>query len=1059
MADIFKVLEKELPNYINQIKNRTNSEAKVLHEFTSFIQKVFNIEAKDLDFEVSVKSSVKQVSGRMDAVFSNIILEFKKDLKDVRALATAQEELEKYFQSLYEKDSKIKHIGIATDGLNFKVYQAIIENEQVSKIEQINEINLDSSNTEIIFNWFDSYFFASEKIIPTSEHLKQSFGLNSPTFAIVRQELLKLFNIVKENRRIKIKYDNWARFLEIVYGDKPNEINLFIAHTYLSTFVKLLVYLKLTNKNQFRNYDVPPILYGSVFSQLGIRNFVEDDFFTWIMFISIRKQSSKIFEPLLQELQVYDLDKMDEDVLKELYQEMVKPDVRKQLGEFYTPDWLAEKMIDDVLSEEPKKSIVDPSCGSGTFLFKTILYKIKKLQGIGVSNSEILSHILENVIGFDIHPLAALISKTNYLLALREVILARNGPITIPVYLSDSIKIPEKKNEIINSIQTFEFSTEISGKKFVFPESFADNLAKMDDVIEKMKEHGLELEEKIRTVKESRYNIDVEEIVKNLKQSFERSISNIKDQKEKEIMMDNIQTLFDLIKIDSDSIWPYILRNMYKPIPIARKKIDVIIGNPPWLTMQGMKNENYQNFLKNKTFYYNLIGKKETHQFPHIELATLFHCIVIEQYLKDQGQIAFVMPKSILVSSHHSNFRKFDKPMMKLEKIYDVEKVEPLFNIPTCVIFCKKDEKTKYPIEQITISGKLPEKNADLKQTKEFLSFKNSKYEPTQIGFKQSGYHEKFFQGATIVPRNLFFVVPELNSELGVNWESPNVKSDEENSTKPPWSKITIHKEIDAKFLFGTVLGSDVVPFGTRRFRLIALPIIVRDGKPNVCDGYQDLQKLGYIKSSKYFEEVEQLWNNNKTVKQKDTSIYKWINFRNKISNQNLNKKFKVLYVASSTYLAASIIKQDGNITYKTNSKNIQLNGFIAESKTYHFETDNKNEADYICAVLNSKIIDDLIKPLQTRGLWGPRDIHKRPLTLPIPLFNIKNQKHNKISELSQICQDKTSTYLDQMKDKGVGSVRTEIRKRLKDELDLINNLVKEILIEEDPMIKKSIIG
>ena len=68
--------------------------------------------------------------------------------------------------------------------------------------------------------------------------------------------------------------------------------------------------------------------------------------------------------------------------LKELYQEMVRPDVRKQLGEFYTPDWLAEKMIiDEVLeSDEPKKSVLDPSCGSGTFLFKTILYKIEKLQ-------------------------------------------------------------------------------------------------------------------------------------------------------------------------------------------------------------------------------------------------------------------------------------------------------------------------------------------------------------------------------------------------------------------------------------------------------------------------------------------------------------------------------------------------------------------------------------------------------------------------------------------------------------------------------------------------------
>ena len=56
VADVFKKLERELPNYINQIKNRTNTEAKIVHEFTSFIQKVFDIEAKDLDFEKFVKS-------------------------------------------------------------------------------------------------------------------------------------------------------------------------------------------------------------------------------------------------------------------------------------------------------------------------------------------------------------------------------------------------------------------------------------------------------------------------------------------------------------------------------------------------------------------------------------------------------------------------------------------------------------------------------------------------------------------------------------------------------------------------------------------------------------------------------------------------------------------------------------------------------------------------------------------------------------------------------------------------------------------------------------------
>ena len=90
------------------------------------------------------------------------------------------------------------------------------------------------------------------------------------------------------------------------------------------------------------------------------------------MSLPIRKQASKLFSSLLNEVYVYDLEKIDEDVLKELYQELVDPDVRKLLGEFYTPDWLAESMIIEVFKKDPTKSVMDPSCGSGTFLFKII---------------------------------------------------------------------------------------------------------------------------------------------------------------------------------------------------------------------------------------------------------------------------------------------------------------------------------------------------------------------------------------------------------------------------------------------------------------------------------------------------------------------------------------------------------------------------------------------------------------------------------------------------------------------------------------------------------------
>lgn len=1039
MADIFKTLKNELPGYINQIKN-SNSEAKIIHEFTSFIQKVFDISTKEIDFEVSVKSSVRQVSGRMAAVFGNIILEFKKNLK--KDLSTAEEEIEKYFQSLFEKNPKERHLGIATDGLFFRIYQPKIENNVISKLEVINEINLETSNVTAIFNWFDSYFFASIKIAPTSEHLKQSFGFNSPTYAVIRQELLALFDKVKNERKIKTKYENWERYLEIVYGDKPNEINLFIAHTYLSTFAKLLVYLKLSNKNQFRNYDAPPILYGNVFSNYGIINFVEEDLFTWVMYPTIKRKSSDIFEMLLRNLEIYDLELIDEDVLKELYQDMIHPTVRKQLGEFYTPDWLAEKMISDVFQKNPRQSMLDPSCGSGTFLFKTISYKIKNLSKQGISKEEILNHVIENVIGFDIHPLAALISKTNYLLALQDILHSRKGPITIPVYLSDSLKLPTKKIEVTNSIVSFEFNTQVKNKKFMFPLSIVDDMVKMDDVIEKMKVHGHELEEHIEDIKNSSYKIDINETARNLVTSFEKSI-NIKNEDERQILLDNIRVLFDMIIEESDSIWPYVLRNMYKPVALSYNKVDLIIGNPPWLTLRGMKDENYQNYLKELSKFYELVDSKKIQNIPHIELAALFFCKCVDQYLKNDGIIAFVMPKGILVASQHENFLKMKKPSTKLLKVFDLEKVEPLFRISSCVLIAKKGGITTYPVECIELVGKLESTNEKNSEAEKKLKTIIKKYAPVERKSKSSYYYDKFFQGATIVPRNFFFVAPTKESMLGMNIKTPLVRSDERNETKPPWDKIIFEKQVEANFLFATLLGNDIIPFGNRSFRIVVLPIILVKGIPQIVSNFVELQHNGFNYAGSYFKEAESKWLANATAKSQKMTIYQRLNFKRGITNQNLNNKYKVLYVASSTYLASTIIDVSQIFHYDDNMK--ISNGFIAESKTYYFETSNENEAHYLCAILNSKTIDDFIKPLQSRGLWGPRDIHKLPLSFPIPKFNVENPSHLRLAKLGKKCYDKVNEIIPKLKPSGVGKLRSEIRNLLKNELKEVAELVEKM--------------
>ena len=55
-----------------------------------------------------------------------------------------------------------------------------------------------------------------------------------------------------------------------------------------------------------------------------------------------------------------------------LYESVITPEQRHDLGEYYTPDWLAAKMVERVVPEPLITRVLDPACGSGTFLFHCV---------------------------------------------------------------------------------------------------------------------------------------------------------------------------------------------------------------------------------------------------------------------------------------------------------------------------------------------------------------------------------------------------------------------------------------------------------------------------------------------------------------------------------------------------------------------------------------------------------------------------------------------------------------------------------------------------------------
>ena len=55
------------------------------------------------------------------------------------------------------------------------------------------------------------------------------------------------------------------------------------------------------------------------------------------------------------------------DIGSILYETVIPANERRQLGEYYTPAWLARTMVQELVIDPLNQRVLDPACGSGTF--------------------------------------------------------------------------------------------------------------------------------------------------------------------------------------------------------------------------------------------------------------------------------------------------------------------------------------------------------------------------------------------------------------------------------------------------------------------------------------------------------------------------------------------------------------------------------------------------------------------------------------------------------------------------------------------------------------------
>ncbi len=462
--------------------------------------------------------------------------------------------------------------------------------------------------------------------------------------------------------------------------------------------------------------------------------------------------------------------------------------------------------------------------------------------------------------------------------------------------------------------------------------------------------------------------------------------------------------------------------------------------------------------------------KVKAELMTHMELATLFFLRTADLYLKDGGIIGFVMPRSLFTADQHNTFRR-QQYQMKLgfSEIWDMEKVKPLFNVPTCVFIAKKGSTTISPYNAEFISGNLKAKNTGLAEAEKFLEIKKgnlyvsakgerSFLSVTEEGYieeQRSPYHSLFKQGATIVPRNFWFVDIKPHPKFGFDPSAPYVETSEasEKTAKKNYKGISFKGNIEKDFLYATLLSTDVAPFGYLDFRIVVLPVVQeRDGLSIIKE--KEANKKGFINLSKWLHKAQKTWEEKRGDKAEGMDIYERLDRIRGITGQKAFAKYKVLYPMSATYLCSCVVEKEA-IKIEIDSQTFDLQSFVADYKTYYLETNKKDEAYFLCSILNAPTVDKIIKPMQTRGLFGPRDICKKVLELPIPEFDPSNEDHIELARLGEECTKTVSKLLSkgtsaktsaELVSASIGNLRKMIKAEMKDEIKEIDGIVKRIL-------------
>jgi hypothetical protein len=252
-------------------------------------------------------------------------------------------------------------------------------------------------------------------------------------FAKWQAQIATLYGEIFERPRMLAHCESYLKALHLEVA--PTGL-VFALHTIYGFFARALVVQHLLSHHgrnhipasEFFRELAAPEFYQCEF---GVRNFLPALWDEEILALAPEAAFFRLFA-LAENAAVAFAAPGWQNALTDLYQTLLPQSLRHDLGEFFTPNWLAEKtMAMSGFDGEIDKIVFDPGCGSGSFLLTAAAKKLETKAPV--------REVLKSVIGCDLNPLSVLSARLNFLLLLSKYGKLPLPNIELPIFHYDSV--------------------------------------------------------------------------------------------------------------------------------------------------------------------------------------------------------------------------------------------------------------------------------------------------------------------------------------------------------------------------------------------------------------------------------------------------------------------------------------------------------------------------------------------------------------------------------------------------------------------------------------------